>query len=98
MKEGVLMQEHIDVFNKIILNLEGFENIKISGGNKVFFLLSSLPMSYKGFVDTMLYFRTTIILENARVSLCFKEIQKHSGDLDTNLSEALMAKYKKRKK
>lgn len=42
MKERVSMQEYIDVFNKIILDLEGVENIKIGDEDKVFFLLSSL--------------------------------------------------------
>ena len=45
MKEGVSIQEHIDVFNKINLDLEGVESIKISDEDKAFFLLSSLPKS-----------------------------------------------------
>ena len=43
MREGVKIQDHIDTFNKIILDLEGVENVKISDEDKAFFLLSSLP-------------------------------------------------------
>ncbi|KAH9782075.1 Integrase catalytic domain-containing protein [Citrus sinensis] len=84
MKEGVSIQEHIDVFNKIILDLEGVENIKIGDEDKTFFLMSSLPKSYERFVDTMLYGRTTLTLEDVKASLCSKEIQRHSRDLDQN--------------
>ena len=73
MKENVSIQEHIDVFNKIILDLEGVENIKICDEDKAFFLLSSLPKSYEGFVDTMLYGRTTLMVEDMKVSLCSKK-------------------------
>ncbi|KAH9801638.1 hypothetical protein KPL71_001098 [Citrus sinensis] len=97
MKEGVSIQEHIDVFNKIILDLEGVESIKIGDEDKAFFLLSSLPKSYEGFVDTMLYGRTTLTLEDVKASLCSKEIQRHSGDLDQNPGEGLMAKAEKKK-
>ena len=95
MKEGVSIYEHIDVFNKIILDLEGLESIKIGDKDKAFFLLSSLPKSYEGFVDTMLYGRTTLTLEDVKASLCSKEIQRHSGDLDQNPSEGLVAKAEK---
>ena len=46
MKEGVSIQEHINNFNKIILDHEGVENVKITDVNKAFFLLSSLPKTY----------------------------------------------------
>lgn len=37
MKEGISMQDHIDVFNNIILDPERVENIKIGGEDKAFF-------------------------------------------------------------
>ncbi|KAH9670481.1 hypothetical protein KPL70_017006 [Citrus sinensis] len=74
------------------------ERIKIGDEDKAFFLLSSLPKSYEGFVHTMLYERITLTLEDVKASLCSKEIQRHSGDLDQNLSEGLVAKAEKKKK
>ena len=46
MKEGVSIQEHINNFNKTIVDHEGVENVKITDVNKAFFLLSSLPKTY----------------------------------------------------
>ena len=37
MREGVSIQEHIDNFNKIILDLEGVEYVKITDEDKAFF-------------------------------------------------------------
>ncbi|KAH9668944.1 hypothetical protein KPL70_021590 [Citrus sinensis] len=91
-RERVTIQGHIDTFNKIILDLEGVENVKISDEDKAFFLLSSLPKSYEGFVDTMLYGRTTLTLEDVKASLSSKEIQKNNG-LETSNDK----KKKKRK-
>ena len=43
----------------------------------------------------MLYGRTTLTLEDVKASLCSKEIQRNSGDLDQNPSEGLVAKAEK---
>ena len=45
----------------------------------------------------MLYGRTTLTLEDVKASLCSKEIQRHSGDLDQNPGEGLMVKAEKTK-
>ncbi|KAH9658262.1 Integrase catalytic domain-containing protein [Citrus sinensis] len=95
MREGVSIQDHIDTFNKIILDLEGVENVKISDEDKAFFLLSSLPKPYEGFVDTMLYGRTSLTLEDAKASLCSKEIQRNEND-ESN-GEGLVARKEKKK-
>lgn len=79
MKEGMPIQEHIDTFNKIILELIRVENVKIRDEVKAFFLQSSLPQSYEGFVDTMLYGRTILILEDVKASLSSKEILTNNG-------------------
>ncbi|KAH9806493.1 hypothetical protein KPL71_002780 [Citrus sinensis] len=92
MREGVTIQDHIDTFNKIILDPEMVENVKICDEDKAFFLLSSLPKSYEGFVDTMLYGRTTLTLEDVKASLSSKEIQKNN-ELETSNDK----KKKKRK-
>ncbi|KAH9679844.1 hypothetical protein KPL71_026299 [Citrus sinensis] len=95
MKEGVSIQDHIDTFNKIILDLEGVENVKISDEDKAFFLLSSLPKPYEGFVDTMLYGRTSLTLEDVKASLCSKEI--HRNEHDESNGEGLVARKEKKK-
>ncbi|KAH9681558.1 CCHC-type domain-containing protein [Citrus sinensis] len=62
--------------------------------DKAFFLLSSLPKSYEGFVDTMLYGRTTLTLEDVKASLSSKEIQKNNR-LETSNGEGLIARSEK---
>ena len=79
-----------------ILDLEGVENVKISYEDIAFFLLSSLPKSYEGFVDTMLYGRTTLTFEDVKVSLSSKEIQKNNG-LEISNGDGLIARSEKKK-
>ncbi|KAH9680375.1 Integrase catalytic domain-containing protein [Citrus sinensis] len=62
----------------------GIENVKITDEDKALFLLSLLPKIYEGFVDTMLYGRTTLTLEDVKASLSSKEIQKNNGHEDSN--------------
>ncbi|KAH9729176.1 protein kinase domain-containing protein [Citrus sinensis] len=90
----VLMQDHIDTFNKIILDLEWIENVKISDEDKAIFLLSYLPKSYEGFVNTMLFGRTTLTLEDVMASLSSKEIQKNNGKEGHHIKNYLKKKTK----
>ncbi|GJY37551.1 hypothetical protein Tco_0422929 [Tanacetum coccineum] len=46
--------DHIDEFNKLILNLANIE-IEIEDEDHALMLLTSLPSSYENFVDTLLY-------------------------------------------
>lgn len=45
MKEGTTMKDHLDEFNKLILDLENV-NINLEDEDKALFLFSSLPDSY----------------------------------------------------
>ena len=69
--------------------------MKISDEDKAFFLLSSLPKPYEGFVDTMLYGRTSLTLEDVKASLCSKEIERSENN-ESN-SEGLVARKEKKK-
>ena len=70
--------------------------MKISDEDKAFFLLSSLPKSYEGFVNTMLFGRTTLTLEDVMASLSSKEIQKNNGYEMSN-GDVLVARIEKNK-
>ena len=69
--------------------------MKISDEDKALFLLSSLLKPYESFIDTMLYSRTSLTLEDVKESLCSKEIKRNEND-ESN-GEGLIARKEKKK-
>lgn len=97
MKEGTTMKDHLDEFNKLILDLENV-NINLEYEDKALFLLSSLPDSYEHFVDTLLYGRKILTLKDVRSALESKDLKKRKEGRDQGLGEGLVAKSKSKKK
>nr|GEY32997.1 Gag-Pol polyprotein [Tanacetum cinerariifolium] len=77
MSAGRKISEHIDEFNKIVLD---FANIEVKFEDKylALLLLTSLPASYEHFVDTLLYGQEALTLEDVMATLNSKEIKKMS--------------------
>ncbi|GKC31048.1 retrovirus-related pol polyprotein from transposon TNT 1-94 [Tanacetum coccineum] len=65
----------LDEFNKIVLDLANIE-VKFEDENIALLLLTSLPASYEYFVDTLLYGRETLTLEDVMATLNSKEIKE----------------------
>ncbi|GJU72676.1 retrotransposon protein, putative, ty1-copia subclass [Tanacetum coccineum] len=63
MPVGRKISEHIDEFNKIVLDLANIE-VKFEDEDLALLLLTSLPASYEHFVDTLLYGREALTLED----------------------------------
>ena len=94
MEEGTSLATYVDAFNKIILDLEDI-NVKIEDEDKVIILISSLPPSYEHFVDTLLYGRQTLTMQNVKKVLSSKESLKKSETRDV---EGLTAKRRTEKR
>nr|GEW42584.1 retrovirus-related Pol polyprotein from transposon TNT 1-94 [Tanacetum cinerariifolium] len=77
MPAGRKIFEHIDVFNKIVLDLANI-TIKFEDEDLALLLLTSLPASYEHFVDTLLYGREALTLEDVMATLNSKEIKERS--------------------
>nr|GEY88863.1 retrovirus-related Pol polyprotein from transposon TNT 1-94 [Tanacetum cinerariifolium] len=90
MPAGRKISEHIDEFNKIILDLANIK-VKFEDEELALLLLTSLPASYEHFVDTLLYGREALTLEDVVATLNSKEIKgrsKAKGD-DGSLEKKL---------
>ncbi|GJV02855.1 retrotransposon protein, putative, ty1-copia subclass [Tanacetum coccineum] len=69
--------EHIDELNKIVLDLANIK-VKFEDEDLALLLLTSLPTSYEHFVDTFLYGREALSLEDVMATLNSKEIKEWS--------------------
>ncbi|GJY33791.1 retrotransposon protein, putative, ty1-copia subclass, partial [Tanacetum coccineum] len=77
MPTGRNISQHIDEFNKSILDLANIV-VKFKDEDLALLLLTSLPASYKHFVDTLLYGREALTLEDVMATLNSKEIKERS--------------------
>ena len=72
MQEGQKLQNHIDDFNKLCLDLENID-IKYDEEDKALVLLHSLPRLYETFVDILKHGRDTLSLKDVIGALNSKE-------------------------
>lgn len=63
MKEKQKLQDHIDEFNKLYLDLENI-NVKYDDEDRALVLLHLLPQSYEHFVDILQHRRDKLSLED----------------------------------
>ncbi|GKA12355.1 retrotransposon protein, putative, ty1-copia subclass [Tanacetum coccineum] len=77
MLAGRKIFEHIDEFNKIVLDLANIE-VKFEDEDLALLLLTSLPASYEHFVDTLLYGCEALTLEDVMATLNSKKIKERS--------------------
>ncbi|GKF07030.1 retrovirus-related pol polyprotein from transposon TNT 1-94, partial [Tanacetum coccineum] len=72
---GKSQSEHIAEFHKLVGDLAAIDTI-ISNEDHLLLLLTYLPSSYDIFVDTLLYGRDTLKLEDMLATLNSRELQK----------------------
>ncbi|GJZ20305.1 zinc finger, CCHC-type containing protein [Tanacetum coccineum] len=68
---------HIDEFNKLISDLVNID-VDIDDEDRALMLLTSLPPSYDNFVETLLYGRESLTLEDVLSSLNSRELKKRT--------------------
>ena len=78
MSEGMQVNEHLDKFNRILLDLRGV-GVDIDDEDQVMFLLHSLPESYESFVDTIMYGRDGISVNDVKDALLSKELKRSTS-------------------
>jgi len=65
MFENISVRDHLDNFNRVILDLQSI-GVKIDDEDQAIILLCSLSKSYENFIDTMLYGRDSITVNNVK--------------------------------
>ncbi|GKD06157.1 hypothetical protein Tco_1181131 [Tanacetum coccineum] len=91
MSPGMKLGDHIDKFNKLILDLANID-IEIKDEDQALMLLTSLPSSYENFVETLLYGRESLTMEDVLVTLNSREFKKRSGGTKEGPGDGLYVK------
>nr|GEW71301.1 retrovirus-related Pol polyprotein from transposon TNT 1-94 [Tanacetum cinerariifolium] len=90
MKPSTSVQDHLDEFNTILIDLENLD-VDIDDKDKAVLLVISLPASYKHFKKIMLYGnRETLAFDDVKSALLSK--QKYDDDVEPESGEGLVTK------
>ncbi|GJZ94011.1 hypothetical protein Tco_0666214 [Tanacetum coccineum] len=88
MSPGMKLGDHIDEFNKLILDLANID-IDIEDEDQALMLLMSLPSSYENFVDKLLYVRESLTMEDVLTTLNSRVLNKRTEGTKEETSDGL---------
>jgi hypothetical protein len=92
MQEGMPLCDHLDEFNKILMDLKNID-IKIDDEDQALILLCSLLEFFDNFINSMLYGRDTISLIDVKSALNSMELRTRlNGKGSDNQAEGLFVK------
>ena len=74
MRECTPLCDHLDYFNRIILDMKNIE-IKVDDEDQALILLCSIPDAFDNFVNSTLYSRDTISLTDVKSALNSMELR-----------------------
>ncbi|GKC96624.1 hypothetical protein Tco_1162066 [Tanacetum coccineum] len=93
MSLGTKLGDHIDEFNKLILDLANID-IEIEDDDQALMLLTSLSSSYKNFIETLFYRRESLIMENVLVTLNSRVLKKRTEGTKEETGDGLYVRGK----
>ncbi|KAD7478133.1 hypothetical protein E3N88_01269 [Mikania micrantha] len=89
MTSGKTLEDHTDDFNKLILDLENID-VSLEDEDQAIIFLTSLPHSFEHFVDTLMYGRDTLTMEEVLAALNSKELKKRTDGREESGSGLLV--------
>ncbi|GKD22696.1 hypothetical protein Tco_1224399 [Tanacetum coccineum] len=88
MSPGTKLGDHIDEFNKLILDLAN-SDIEIEDEDEALMLLTSFPSSYENFMETLLYGRESLVMEDVLWTLNLRELKKRTEGVKEETDDVL---------
>nr|GEZ23891.1 retrovirus-related Pol polyprotein from transposon TNT 1-94 [Tanacetum cinerariifolium] len=93
MSPGTKLGDHINEFNKLILDLENID-IEIQDEDQALMLLTSLPSSYENFVETLLYGKESLTMEDVLATLNSRELKNRTEGTKEETGDELYVRGK----
>jgi hypothetical protein len=92
MKEGMPLCDHLNEFNKILIDLENID-VQVNDGDQALVLLCLLPDLFDNFVNSMFYGRDTSSVADIKFALNSMELRAIlKGKGSDNQAEGLLVK------
>ncbi|GJS85912.1 retrovirus-related pol polyprotein from transposon TNT 1-94 [Tanacetum coccineum] len=91
MSPSTKLSDHIDECNKLILDLTNID-IEIEDEDQTLMLLTSLSSSYENFVETLLYGRESLTMEDVLATLNSRELKKRTEGTKEEAGDRLYVK------
>jgi hypothetical protein len=91
MSEDKVLDEKLDMFNKLILDLENID-VKIEDEDQTLLMLFIFPRSHAHFKETLLYGRESLTFEEVQSALYSKDLNERKKHKPSLIGESLSVK------